>query len=166
MSETIPDPDRKIKPKLAERLATGGRRLFENREFFSAILIVFVGVISFGLGRLSVSSPGVSHDRLVSSVREAAASSREKTEANPPISPTPQSQKSTAAAALEKGSAVAAQQTPTGEKKYVGSKNGTKYHLPWCSGAARIAEENKVWFSSKEEAEAAGYTPAANCKGI
>ena len=24
----------------------------------------------------------------------------------------------------------------------VGSKNGTKYHYPWCSGAERIKEEN------------------------
>jgi len=50
--------------------------------------------------------------------------------------------------------------------EYVASKNSTKYHLPWCSGAERISPENKIWFSSKEEAEAAGYTPAANCKGI
>ncbi len=49
---------------------------------------------------------------------------------------------------------------------YVASKSGTKYHLPWCSGAQRIKEENKVWFKTKAEAEAAGYTPAANCKGI
>lgn len=52
------------------------------------------------------------------------------------------------------------------EQGYVASKNGTKYHLPWCSGAQRIKEENKVWFKSKAEAEAAGYTPAANCKGL
>ncbi|MFH1608762.1 MAG: hypothetical protein ABH951_01935, partial [Patescibacteria group bacterium] len=48
----------------------------------------------------------------------------------------------------------------------VGSKNGTKYHYPWCSGALRIKEENKVWFNSMEEARQAGYTPAANCKGL
>lgn len=48
----------------------------------------------------------------------------------------------------------------------VGSKNGTKYHFPWCPGALRIKEENKVWFSNKEEAEKAGYTPASNCKGL
>jgi len=50
--------------------------------------------------------------------------------------------------------------------QYVGSKNGTKYHLPWCSGAQRINEENKVWFISKADAEAKGYGPAGNCKGI
>jgi hypothetical protein len=52
------------------------------------------------------------------------------------------------------------------EGGYVASKNGGKYHLPWCSGALRIKEENKVWFKTKEEAEKAGYTPASNCKGI
>ncbi|MEK7621711.1 MAG: hypothetical protein AAB415_00875 [Patescibacteria group bacterium] len=48
----------------------------------------------------------------------------------------------------------------------VGSKNGTKYHYPWCGGASRIKEENKVWFASKEEALSRGYTPAANCPGL
>lgn len=51
-------------------------------------------------------------------------------------------------------------------QRYVGSKNSDKYHLPYCSGAQRIAEDNKVWFQTEEEAEKAGYTPAANCEGI
>jgi|CXWL01.1.fsa_nt_gi hypothetical protein len=50
--------------------------------------------------------------------------------------------------------------------QYVASKKGTKYHLPWCSGGKAIAEANKIWFATKEDAERAGYTPAANCKGI
>lgn len=49
---------------------------------------------------------------------------------------------------------------------YVASKNGSKYHLPWCSGAQTISEKNKIWFDTKEEAENRGYTPAKNCKGI
>lgn len=49
---------------------------------------------------------------------------------------------------------------------YVASKNGAKYHLPTCSSAKRIKEENKIWFNSKQEAEKAGYEPAKNCKGI
>lgn len=52
------------------------------------------------------------------------------------------------------------------EGKYVGSRSGRKYHLPWCSGAKRIKDENKVWFNSQEAAVAAGYTPAANCPGL
>ncbi|MAF59531.1 MAG: hypothetical protein QF858_04260 [Candidatus Pacebacteria bacterium] len=48
----------------------------------------------------------------------------------------------------------------------VASRNGSKYHYPWCSGAKRIAPQNKVEFSTIEEARRAGYTPAANCKGL
>ena len=48
----------------------------------------------------------------------------------------------------------------------VASVNGSKYHLPWCSGATRIKEKNKIWFADEKEARAAGYTPAANCKGL
>jgi|SRR3989344_2516352 len=48
----------------------------------------------------------------------------------------------------------------------VASKNGTKYYLPGCAGAERISEDNKVWFASSAAAAAAGYAPAANCKGI
>ncbi|MEW5907665.1 MAG: hypothetical protein AB1643_00565 [Patescibacteria group bacterium] len=48
----------------------------------------------------------------------------------------------------------------------VASKNGTKYHYPWCGGAQQIKEENKIWFSSIEEARKAGYVPASNCKGL
>lgn len=50
--------------------------------------------------------------------------------------------------------------------KYVASVSGSKYHLPWCSGAQTISEKNKIWFNSKEEAESRGYQPAKNCKGI
>lgn len=48
----------------------------------------------------------------------------------------------------------------------VASKNGTKYYAPDCAGARRISEANKIWFASVASAVAAGYAPAANCKGI
>lgn len=48
----------------------------------------------------------------------------------------------------------------------VASKNGTKYHFPWCAGASQISEKNKIWFDSYSSAQKAGYTAAANCKGL
>lgn len=54
--------------------------------------------------------------------------------------------------------------TTTGQ--FVASKSGTKYYLPECSGAARISSANKVFFASASAAVAAGYAPAANCKGL
>lgn len=53
-----------------------------------------------------------------------------------------------------------------GVEQIVASKSGTKYHFTWCSGAKSIKEENKVYFASTEEARAAGYEPASNCKGL
>jgi hypothetical protein len=50
--------------------------------------------------------------------------------------------------------------------EFVASINSTVYHLPWCSGAKRINDANKIYFASKAEADAAGYRPAANCPGI
>jgi hypothetical protein len=41
---------------------------------------------------------------------------------------------------------------------YVGSKNGTKYYTPGCSGTNRIKPENYIWFQSVEDATLQGYT--------
>lgn len=49
------------------------------------------------------------------------------------------------------------------EGKVLASKNGKKFYYPWCSGVSRIKEVNRVYFASANEAQAAGYTQAANC---
>ncbi len=48
----------------------------------------------------------------------------------------------------------------------VASRNGSKYYLPWCSGADRISEANRVWFTSETQAKTQGYSPASNCDGL
>ena len=48
--------------------------------------------------------------------------------------------------------------------KYVASKNGTKYFPEDCKGSKTIKEANKIFFSTPEEAEKAGYELAKNCK--
>lgn len=42
---------------------------------------------------------------------------------------------------------------------FVGSKNSTLYHLPTCSSAKRIKQENVVCFVSAEDAAKKGYKP-------
>lgn len=46
---------------------------------------------------------------------------------------------------------------------FVGSKNSNKYHPPTCHHAKRIKEENKICFSSEQDAESKGYTPSSSC---
>ena len=46
---------------------------------------------------------------------------------------------------------------------FVASKNSNKYHLPTCRYAQNIKPENKVCFSSKEDAEGRGFQGAKCC---
>jgi len=55
-------------------------------------------------------------------------------------------------------------QLPQTAVRVVASSGGTKYHRLDCSGADSIQEDNKIYFDSIDLAQAAGYTPAANCK--
>ena len=45
----------------------------------------------------------------------------------------------------------------------VGSKNSNKYHQPSCKMAAKISAENRVCFSSADDAKSKGYEPAKCC---
>ncbi|MDB5224793.1 MAG: protein of unknown function with transrane region [Candidatus Adlerbacteria bacterium] len=126
--------------KLSARLS-GERVLRALDPYIIPAIVVLVGVGAFGLGRLqnleSAKGAVVLHGAQVAGVEQAV---------HPAPAPT---------------------QTPmTGPKVYVASKNGTKYYLPACSGAKRIAAVNQVWFSTAQDAKNAGYGPAANCPGL
>jgi len=45
----------------------------------------------------------------------------------------------------------------------VGSKNSNKYHHSDCTWAKKIKPENRVCFSSEDEAKSKGYQPAGCC---
>lgn len=109
-----------------------------SRTAFYGITIVLVALISFGLGRIS----------RLEELRTPVTIERISTTVGPSKSPVLGAKTETEAS--KNGSVVA-------------SKTGSKYHLPWCSGAARISEAKKVIFASEEEAQKAGYGPAANC---
>jgi hypothetical protein len=117
-----------------------------EQEIIFIIIIILVALISFGLGRLSKireNKTPITIENISGSISESQIgdSGKEKN--------------------LEGTSSAS-----YGAKLFVASKSGTKYHYPWCPGALNIKEENKIWFSSREEAEKAGYTPAGNCKGL
>ena len=49
------------------------------------------------------------------------------------------------------------------EAAYIGNKNTGKYHRASCSSVGDMNEENKVFFTSRDEAEAAGYQACKRC---
>lgn len=116
-----------------------------------AVVVVLACLLSFGIGMLagkSMKDGGVTITQML--LKEGL----------------PSELSSQSASAVVSAPTVAPEPVMQAGGQYVASKKGTKYHLPWCSGGKAIAEANKIWFASKEEAERAGYTPAANCKGI
>lgn len=114
-----------------------------KKDLYLVVVVILVAIISFGLGRLSKireeKTPIIIENALSNTT--SASSSFVKIDADKAIS-------------------------DKSEMIFVASKNGKKYYFIWCESAKIIKEQNRVWFSSKEEAEKAGYEPAANCKGL
>ena len=108
------------------------KSLLHDDGVFLVLLVLLVGVVSFGLGRHSVAPAPAPAPVLITDAP------------TPPLLP----------GAGQENLAV------------IASRNGTKYHLPSCPGASQIKVANQIQFSSRAAAEAAGYTPAANCPGL
>lgn len=124
----------------------------EARKYYTAAVIILVGLSSFGLGRLSA----INDQQEPISIERAGDATADTKSKLAPI--TVNGQTDQTASVTQSGAA--------GGKggKIVASINGTKYYFPWC--ASNIADKNKIWFNSESEARAKGYQPAANCKGL
>ena len=105
-----------------------------NPEYLLAILIIAVSLTSFWLGRVSVEGS------------EAKVLGTSLSELQTAVTPNPAL--GTAGASLGARKATESPATPS-EGGYVASKNGTKYHLPWCGSAKQISEQNKIFFATK-----------------
>ena len=116
-------------------------RININQDLFIIITIILIALVFFGIGRLT--SPK-SEPIQIMNLEKASVKD---------IKP------------LEKGIDEEIYQGNY-EGKVLGSVNSDKYHLPDCPGAKQISEKNIIWFDSIQEAEKAGYKPAANCPGL
>ena len=129
-----------------------------SRELYTILLILLVGFASFGLGRLSKLQEGETPIRIEQASATVFASL-----------PILGGDKGAVMPSSVKDEGLKIKDSPlslSAGGQIVASRSGSKYHYPWCSGAQRISEANKVWFNSIEEARKAGYTPASNCKGL
>ena len=114
-----------------------------NRELYLTVVIILVATISFGLGRLSK----IREEKTPITIENVAVATSTEIIAN-----TPNSQRG--------------RLTVDANKIFVASRNGKKYYYAWCDSAKVIKEQNRIWFSTEEEAKKAGYEPATNCKGL
>ncbi|MEK7560542.1 MAG: Ada metal-binding domain-containing protein [Patescibacteria group bacterium] len=128
--------------------------IIENQsDVYIAAVIFLVGLLSFGLGRLSVLWPEkepITFENAPSSVSRASS--------------TIAGSGNTIGGRGNSGAAGTALLRADG--RYVASKSGSAYHFPWCPGALKIREDNKIWFDTAADAEQKGYRPAKNCPGM
>src|SRR3989338_5207851 len=127
--------------------------LTENKnDLYVAEIIFFVSLASFGLGRLSFLWPKKEPIQIVTNNKGQML--KAETEHIDSSSSKTNKQLSSFGVSL------------SSQGKYIASKSGAAYHYPWCPGALKIKEENKIFFNIKEEAEKRGYKPAGNCPGL
>ncbi|MFA6445794.1 MAG: hypothetical protein WCW14_00900 [Candidatus Paceibacterota bacterium] len=132
--ESIPEVRLKIKlfkDSLVEHLL--------SRDIFILLVIILVGIASFGLGRLSIlkiNTEPIKIEQQIGLTASVVASQSIKGED----------------ITLAQGGII------------IGTKSSKKYRYPWCNPLP--AESNRIIFQSIEQAKIAGYTPVANCKGL
>ncbi len=134
---------------------------FLNGRYFIPFIIIFIAIISFSLGRLSVLQERRPPVRILNNSSLNHPYFKKETQNTPSIHSIQQTAVVGASPSINSTNSL---QTNSGQ--VVASKNGAKYHYPWCSGAKRISPKNLITFNSIKEARASGYLPAANCKGL
>lgn len=120
--------------------------LKENEnDFFTALIIILTAISAFGLGRLSA----IYDAKAPLVIKNSTDIERSYLEHR----------------VFNNGGGVdnSIVQNPAATEKYLASKNGKKYYPADCPAAARIAEANRIWFSSAAEAEGAGFSLSASC---
>lgn len=129
-----------------------GRIGVDSYTLVCLLVIVLVGLGSFGLGRLSVLETQEEQGLILGN--ESTTFVKEEIGENMKE----ESNMKSIVGDVEKVSDTGRQ------RMYVASKNGKLYYPTGCSGAKRISIKNEVWFASKTEAEKAGYELASSCK--
>jgi len=134
-------------------------------DIILVIGIILIALIGFGLGRLSVLSSDkesvIIESQETGNLELGAGAIINNLEQG---SGDGQNNPSTPAATDSLRSGNNGVQAAVGVKGiFVASKNGTKYHWPWCSYAKNIKPENLVCFKSEEDAKSRGYAGDKGC---
>ena len=124
-------------PNLIHKIKS--RTSLDKTTIMYLLIIVGVGISSFGLGRISISD-GFNNYKEIQTETKGVDENKDIANTKIPLVQT------------------------TGKKMYLASKNGKMYYSIGCSGANRIKQENQIWFSSKIDAEKSGYTLSSSCR--
>lgn len=116
-------------------------------DLFLGLIIVLVAIGAFGLGRISKIEGSKASIRIENEPSQNADTFGQKS-------------------AMPINTVIPKQIYGQANGTIIASKSGTKYYYSWCSGAQKISEANRIYFSSPEQAKSAGYAPSSTCKGL
>ena len=133
-------------------------------KLFLIAVIILIGLIGFGLGRLS-SKYQTAELNINSTIANTADLSKIVTTENKPVANLKAAENQNTASVSDQNldGGVA---TANISANIVGNKNSKIYHREDCPGALKMIESNKVLFGSISAAKQAGYRPAGNCPGL
>ena len=141
-----------FKEKIKQYHADGGK----ERIFMILVLLLTV-TLAFGLGRLSAAPAHepikVGHFDLLPGQATSTSGGEYQ----------PIEQTSAAVADAVSPATPPSKQVITASSVFA-SKTGTRYYPQGCKSGSRVAEANKIWFSSAADAEKIGLSKASGCK--
>lgn len=116
----------------------------QGKDILIVLIVILVGLGSFELGRLSKSgdSPGI---------KIKYPDQAENLPANAFQASSDDSYNDLKSASASTG-------------RFFASSRGKKYYPEGCPAGSTLKEANKIWFETREEAEAAGYELSSSCE--
>ena len=132
-------------------------------KLFLVAVIILIGLIGFGLGRLS-SKYQTAELNINSTIANTADLSKIATQV--PSNAANVSNKTDTTNKSVDTKSGAGDIGVASAIKIIGNKNSKIYHREDCPGALKMIESNKVLFGSISAAKQAGYRPAGNCPGL
>jgi len=118
----------------------------KGKDILIVIIIILLGISSFFLGRLSKEN---TLKGLKIEYRDQAASALGSISENSP--------------SLDQNPSIETKTSNNKSGNYFASKRGKKYYSTACFAGKTIKQENRIYFSSADEAEKAGFTPSTSC---
>src|SRR3989344_3190958 len=118
----------------------------KGKDILSILVVILVGLGSFELGRLSKesSSSGIKIEYSNGEVRG-------------------ESQQASVLSSVESNGSTVNKVTKPSVNAFFASNRGSKYYSLGCTGGKTIKQENRVYFNTSAQAEAAGYELSSSC---
>lgn len=121
-----------------------------GKDIMVVIIVILVGLGSFELGRLSKETDN--GNIKISSIQEEEDYKLEYA-----------NQEANAVSSVKSANTTNSIIKDNSGKNFFASNRGSKYYSLGCSAGKTIKQENRIYFTTGEEAEQAGYTLSSSC---